>query len=232
MSKLLESCLLCNSTDKLDTTSAKFDSKTYNVSVCSNCIDDASPKVLREALTNKLDKFKVLIENAKALGVDLTMDTLIGAGQSLVVPTASAPVPVAAPVAAPPKSKQIEQAPKMISLRDEKGNQLPATTYLVTKQKIDAPMARMNKKEGVEPLKTEIPSKIVSNSGTLHVTIRNMSSKEFDDRFKAQAHRSTQMNEDVTKFVPCHACAGEGWIKTGNNKQPTLCKECDGVGSK
>lgn len=230
MSKLLEACLVCNASSSLDTTTVKVDGKPYAVAVCANCNDDASPKVLREAFSKKMEKFNILIKNAKELGVELTLESLIGAGNSLVVPTVAQPaVTTQAPVAKQPAQPS---APKATALRDDKGNVLPATTYLVQKQKIDAPMARRNKSEGVEPLKTEIPSKIVSNSGTLHVTIRNMSSKEFDERFKAQAHRSTATNEDVTKLTPCHVCAGEGWVKQQNNKQPILCKACDGVGSK
>lgn len=233
MSKLLESCLICNSTTSLDTTTVKVEGKTYSVSVCGNCNDDASPKVLRESFAKKMEKFNILIQNAKELGVELTLEALIGAGNSLVVPTA---VPVAAqqavPAAPAARPQPVQAAPKSMALRDEKGNLLPATTFLVTKQKIDAPMSRRSKSEGVEVLKTEIPSKIVSNSGTLHIEIRNMSSKQFDDRFKAQAHRSTVANEDITKLTPCPSCAGEGWIKQGNSKQPVLCKECDGVGAK
>lgn len=232
MSKLLEVCLVCNASTSLDTTIVKVDGKPYSVAVCGSCSDDASPKVLREAFSKKMEKFNILIKNAKELGVELTLESLIGAGNSLVVPTVVQPAAPPPAVAAPVKQTAQPPAAKATALRDEKGNLLPATTYLVQKQKIDAPMARRNKSEGVEPLKTEIPSKIVSNSGTLHVTIRNMSSKEFDERFKAQAHRSTVSNEDVTRLTPCHVCAGEGWIKQSNNKQPVLCKECDGVGSK
>ncbi len=231
MSKLLGTCIVCNKEGSLDTTQVKYEEKSYTVSLCTTCADDASPKQLRESLIARFDKFKVLIENAKSLGVELTIDTLIGAGTGLMVAAPkAAPVPATMPAPAPIAPAAPKEV-KMVRLSDEKGEHyVPPAVYAVEHQPIPAPQSTRNMREGADVRQIMVPKKIQSNSGTLYVDYKKMSSKDFDDRFRAQAARSIHGNEDLTKLTPCSACDGQGWTRE-DKKPPVACKQCDGRGT-
>ena len=228
MSKLLGACLLCNKSENLNTTEVKFEDKVYAASLCTTCEEDASPKIMRKALAEKFEKLKQLIETAKSLGVELTMESLVSSGSKLTVATpvgASAPAPA---VQAPPA--QMQSAPvfktdKVIRLQDDKGNRVAPETY-----QVELKEAQVLVYDGSVAGRIPIPKTIVSNSGVLHVDVKKMTSRDFDNRFRAQAARSLNSSNGIegVRDNPCQACNSAGW--TG--RPPVLCKECDGTGTR
>lgn len=227
MSKLMSSCIICSGETNLNTTmDVKQEDAKYTVSICTTCEDEASPKKVREALLLQLEKFKKLIEDAKGLGVTLTLDQLTGTGKGLLVAKpAVAPAPVAQPT-----NQAIPTAPTQDRLTDERGNLKPAVNYSVTHQVIPPPYvdSRVHTSQDKANMPgIAIPSKMVGNTGTTYVSVHKMSSSEMQERFRRQAMRSMG-GEDISQYRECQTCGGQGM--TGTKKQPVSCKACDGTG--
>ena len=90
MIQMTKTCVICKAATSLNTqTLIKIEEQQYQVSVCGNCEDNASPKVVREALSKRLELLRAMcLEVNSLLGGDLTIDKIISGRVSQPAPAA------------------------------------------------------------------------------------------------------------------------------------------------
>lgn len=208
-----------------------YESKEYAVQVCTACEDEATPKVIREKISLKVEKFKKLIEDAKSLGLDLTLETLLNKNDGLIVVTpVQANAPAAPIVPVQPAQTQIQPKVEPERLLDEKGNRIRPQQIKLKEMQVYAG----NLHGSGRPI--ALPKKEVGNTGTTYYNITKTTDKDLQERFRRQAQKSNSENlhdrMEPSRYKMCSNCAGEGHMTkvVGGKKAVELCKVCDGAG--
>lgn len=204
-----------------------YEGKDYAVQVCTECEDEATPKKVREAISGRMDKYNDLIEKAKELGVELTLEALLAKNEGLVLAT---PAPVQPMVPAAPIQPTIQQhvqmAPQAVEERllDEQGNRIRNQQIKSKEMQI----VEANLHGSGRPI--ALPKKEIGNTGTTYYTVKRVTDKELQERFKKQAARS--QGDESFHMQPCSSCGGNGHhVKVkGGRKVPEICAKCDGSG--
>ena len=225
----------CGCDDGCDTTKMEVthQGKPYAVLVCTNCEDEATPKNIREKIQARLDKYQKLVDDAKELGVELSVEALMAKADGLVVATPVESVEVARPPTgfaaveqAPTVQKHMAPPPEEERLLDEQGNRIRGQ-QIKTKE---VQVVEANLHGSGRPI--AIPKKEVGNTGTTYYQINRMTDAELQNRFRQQAARSQQNPNAPSEYHPCQSCGGEGHsVKiVKGSKEVQICKDCDGVG--
>jgi hypothetical protein len=252
-----KNCVFCNTTDNLNTEMSVTleDGNKVQAWVCDQHAEEATVKSVREAYCAKLDKFKELLEAAKALGFDLSAI----AGKPEVAPQ---PKPQEKPR---PVTEKAPSKPQMVELEDnenvvdtarldnarafistggqtEYGSVQGFSNYSLDggKDKLSpelrqgkAHLAMMEGRDG-QPL--IIPDKRVDGTGVTTIKIvKNTNDDVLQRRFKQMAKDS--MEDKVPDFAhngysattkECPFCRGQGTIL--NAKKLVECPKCHGSG--
>lgn len=228
----------CGCDEGCDTTKMEvtYEGKPYAVLVCTNCEDEATPKNIREKIKARIDKYQKLVDDAKELGVELSIDALMAKQDGLVVATPQQPQPEeSVEVARPPAGfaavphTPIQQPMPVVQeerLLDAQGNRIRGQ-QIKTKE---VQVMEANLHGSGRPI--ALPKKEVGNTGTTYYQYNRMTDADLQNRFRKQAARSQMDPNNPSEYRPCQACGGEGHsVKTiKGKKEVQICKECDGIG--
>lgn len=212
-------CIFCERNDDLTISmSVKVADINYNVSICSEHEDEASPKMIRERVSQVLNE----IENAKKLlaiwGID-EVDRVFDGPTPPTRPAVSTKKPTGTqrPTITPDR-KQVREE---LDMESKDPNKPPET---VSKE-----MERITTPGGDQRV---IPKKITdAEGGTTEVRIVNTGGDQaLQKRFKGMADRSkTNKGPDFVHSYDvkdCPVCGGSGVSSINNQK----CPKCDGGG--
>lgn len=226
----------CGCDDGCDTTKMEVthQGKSYAVLVCTNCEDEATPKNIREKIQARLDKYQKLVDDAKELGVDLNVETLMAKADGLIIATPHVDVPrpptgfaaVESTAPAAPIQQSMQPQTEEERLLDEQGNRIRGQQIKSKEMQV----MEANLHGSGRPI--ALPKKEVGNTGTTYYSINKMTDADLQNRFRKQAARSNQDPNNPSEYRPCQACGGEGHsVKQVNNKKEVeICKTCDGIG--
>lgn len=74
MMKFDQKCIMCESPEDLNTTmSVKIENEKYDVAICDEHADNATPKKIKEVVSSKLEELKSLMEKMKEFGLEVNM---------------------------------------------------------------------------------------------------------------------------------------------------------------
>jgi hypothetical protein len=206
MVDLSHACVLCKGATGLNTRSTiKIIDAEYQVAVCTNCEENASPKVMRAALTSLIERATGVCQEIGAyLGREITLDSLCSPS-----PRALAPVVADAQeqlhshgVSAPVAGVKIVNKPIQ---RDQRraGGAPPAAP----RQKIAEPRDVTGK-----PLRLPQDVVVLENQEPVKSDIRTaVGERRYNDGYNQ-----------------CHHCGGDGG--TNANGKTVLCQVCNGSG--
>lgn len=252
----MTNCIFCGSTTKLNTEMSITldDGQKIQVHICEDHAEEATVKSAKQAYMVRLDKLKVLLEQAKALGLDLN---------SLQPKTQS--TPVAVPKQAQVAQPTVVQAQPVLDLDDSEnvvdtdridrarpfvstgGQTEYGSVPSFSNYNLDGgtdklpPEARKGKAhlammEGRAGQPIIIPDKRIDGTGTTTIKIiKAESDATLQSRFKKMAGDSLQ--DKVPDFAhagyssgvkDCPFCRGQGNIKNGSKLID--CPKCQGSG--
>jgi hypothetical protein len=248
-----EKCVICDKATDLNTkmTITLENGDKVIVQICDEHAEDTTVKVARKAYLEKQDKIKELIEHAKSLGLEISINP---SGLSIATEKQEKVAePQKTPKAMPVEEQKLDNAKNRIptSVLDSKrfdiqinNNQghpsMPAYNTSSLEDKLPegalegfAEVAIVEGRSG-QPL--VIPQKRTDRTGTTHITIKNSESdRTLQDRFKSMANAS--MADKMPDFArggysdttrKCPVCRGTCIIKMKNEEKP--CPKCNGSG--
>lgn len=236
MIDLITSCIISRSADDLNTQMVvKLDGQEFRVAICDKCEDEASPKVIKEKLRERLRILKGLCNEANVLlGTNLTLDSLYALGVQTSnacqpPPVAAQPPPVVQPVGhagAPPRraGRQPVISNKPIS-RDRAS--MPSRAAQARAPDMPSQRPAQGPKAAGGTASIDIPGmtdgRLVKEDQTGHTEIRIM------ENVNPIASRSGAMLETSHRDPHwCPQCLGEGIIQHGG--QTSECRACGGSG--
>lgn len=241
-------CLLCDSDAALNTLmKVNVEDTSYEVAICEECEDDASPKAIRKIVQSKisaadsakvelLTKMESLVEEAAALGIDLDFLKPKEEKRS------------AAP-AQPVKREEVEidareykvSQPRAIEVpRSAQGENLEQYDPLPTHQPLklkDGTVAKPPREKTLESqvYETEsgrpilIEKKKVGESGETDIRITNFTDTDLQRRAKKLARMEHSWNPKLGgshALSECSFCGGTGVTRIGKKD----CPKCGGSG--
>jgi hypothetical protein len=208
MVDLSHACVMCQSTTALNTrTTIKVTEDEYQVSVCSVCEDNASPKLMRASLIALLERLSSFCKEATAfLGIEVNLAKICcpsPAPAALVAATVDAP---RNPISSSQQGGGVRVVNRPIQ-RDQRRNGNPppqAARQKVAAQPVDAAGKPLSLPKDIVVLENAQP--VASHIGV-----------EIDERMSFKQGYNT-----------CHHCNGEGGTVSG--KVTSLCPVCGGSG--
>lgn len=243
-------CVFCNTTDNLNTqfTITVNDAKVV-VQICDAHAEEATVKSAKEAYLRKDEQIKALLEQAKALGLDIapTKSGLLIASSPDRTPT---PADVQRSTIATPSFTMDVNDPNVVPTDrvDRRSDQSSAsiggsqngisvesnTSYNLGNllpEEVRKGYAKMGTVEGRNGQQLAIPVERVDGTGSTRIRVRKSDDTALQKRFKQMAANS--MNDNVPDFArsgyqntmrTCPLCTGKMVI---NGKD---CPKCGGTG--
>lgn len=256
-------CVFCDATDNLNTQmNVTIDDGTkVTVFICDTHAEDATVKTAKNAYTIKQDKIKVLIEQAKALGFNLTGMEQQG---GVLVPTLAKPPRPAAPAAeASPAQPEALEGDQVISteILDSRrgmqsvGGQLDGVGHVTSHSSHDLSglqsklpedarkgKAKMAIVEARVGMPIAIPETRIDGLGTTRIRVtKKENDGTLQSRFKKMAKDSIELDRtpDFARSgyqntqAECPICRGTCVIKqnVGGVVKEVSCPKCGGLGS-
>lgn len=258
----MSQCVFCDATTNLNTQlNVTLDDGTkVSVLICDTHAEDATVKTARAAYVVKQDKIKAVIEQAKALGLNIT--GMEQQGRILVPTMAPKPAPVveqhtpAAPVAATLEGDQVIATEILDSRRGMQsiggatdfghvaGHASHDFTGLQSKLPEEARKgkAKMTVVEAREGMPIAIPETRVDGTGTTRIrVVKKEDDGKLQQRFKRMAKDSIEKDKtpDFARAgyqntqAECPICRGLCTIKqnVGGTVKDVTCPKCGGMGS-
>lgn len=248
-----QSCVFCNSSDNLNTsfTISLDNGEKIVVMICDEHAEDATVKSAKIAYMQKKSQIDALLEQAKALGLELVESNGLALMKSKPAP---APAPIQ-PRTNKPKQDVITEdndyiptevidgrnAPMPIISSNTAGVESYSTADLNSiRGKLPENALKGQAKIGVFEGRQGQPITLVKQRkdglGTTNVQIvKKENDRALQDRFKRMADNS--MRDDTPdfaksgyhrSFTDCSLCRGSGEVKHGN--QLITCPKCQGSG--
>jgi hypothetical protein len=250
-----EKCVICDKSTDLNTklTIALENGDKVAVQICDEHAEDTTVKIARKAYLEKQDKIKELIEHAKSLGLEISINP---SGLSIATEKpGKSPEPqkvmphnsVSEGQIKPENGKNviptsiIDSKRFNVQINNNQGHpSLPAYSTSSLEDKLPegalegfAEVAIVEGRGG-QPL--AIPQKRTDRTGTTHITIKNnQSDRTLQDRFKNMASASMHDKIDFARggyndtTRKCPICSGLGLIRMKNEEKP--CPKCNGSGT-
>jgi len=246
-------CIYCGSAKNLNTsmTVTLDDGIKHTVDICDEHAEEASIKSVKEAFITKQAQIKAVLEQAKALGLNISE-----VGGISIAQAESAPQPQQPPQPQPKAKEQPELDDDFIPTdRIDKdrtitsvggntamGNVPSYQSYDVANVRGDLPedllkgKVKMEVMEGREGQPIAVPKQRVDGTGTTSINIsRAENDSKLQERFKKMAAGS--MSDNTPDFArsgyanttaTCPICRGDGTVKMGAKSQ--MCPKCGGSG--
>lgn len=247
----INTCIFCNATDNLNTqmTITKEDGTKVAVKICDVHSEEATVKSAREAYNTRLDQIKAVMDQAKALGLNIEES---GSGLSVARETAK---PIDRQASANKNGLILDpNDPSVISTQRLQSREFRSVTGVVDgasleshsdyspstlADKLDPTVldgyAQMAINEGRAGQQIAIPAIRQDKTGTTTIIINKT---ENDATLQARSKRLAQasMSNDGMSYKDgyaghrvCPLCRGVGFINTG--KARPVCPKCNGLGN-
>jgi hypothetical protein len=253
-------CIYCGSTKNLNTslTVTLDDGIKHTVNICDEHAEEASIKSAKAAFMTKQAQIKEVIEQAKALGLNISETGSLALAESQPEP---------APVESAPAEKQpktIQQSSAEINPDDDDfiptdvvdrsrpmtsvggnttmGNVQSYSSYDMSGTRGDLPeevlkgKVKMEVMEGREGQPIALPQQRIDGTGTTSIHIaKTEDDRKLQERFKQMANES--MGDKTPDFArsgysnttaTCPICRGDAIVKMGAKSQ--ICPKCNGSG--
>ena len=251
----INTCIFCTAAANLNTqmTITNDDGTKVAVKICDEHAEEATVKSAREAYNNRLAQIKAVMDQAKALGLNIGGGLVIEEDKSGLAIVSSVP------------SKDISTKPQTAIMLDKSDPNVIPTNRLNSREfrsvagavggasleshnkydtgnladKLDPSVldgyAQMTINEGRTGQQIAIPAIRQDKTGTTTITIKK---SENDATLQARTKRLAQasMNDENMSYKdgyaghrPCPLCRGVGFINTGKAKP--ICPKCNGVGN-
>jgi len=68
-------CIICGASEKLNTTMTVQVETSYEVVLCDGCAEETTPKMVKEAVKEKISEYSQLLEKMKEFGINVTGET-------------------------------------------------------------------------------------------------------------------------------------------------------------
>ena len=250
----MQQCIYCSTNKDLNTqlTITLDNGNRYTVDICDEHAEEASIKSAKAAYLAKQDKIQIILEQAKALGLNISET-----GAGLVI-AEQKPTPTPTP---PPKPAHKTQIPEtddgfistdMIDNRNRSMSSMGGNTQMgsvESHQSYDTSQARgalpddalkgrvkMTVVEGREGQPLSLPQQRIDGTGTTRINvIKSETDQKLQERFKKMAQSS--MGGQAPDFArdgyrnttsTCPICRGDGVVNMGKSSQ--TCPKCNGSG--
>lgn len=244
----IKQCVFCDNTNTLNTQMSINDNgQMISVFICDEHAEDATIKSAKEAYSAKKDKIQALLEQAKALGLNIS-ETSSGLSivqeqkQSVSVPrVVSSELDVNDPNVVPTAKLNVNRPIASVggevsghSVQSHTSFDMSSLSEKLPEEVLNghAEMAMVEGRSG-QPL--VIPKTRVDGTGTTRITIQKTDDNILQNRFKKMANDS--MNGNTPDFARagyqnttanCPVCRGNGTVK--NAGKNTVCPKCTGTG--
>lgn len=249
----MSTCVYCGVSENLNTTlQITLDNgEKVTVAICDEHAEEATIKSARVAYTNKQKQIDDFLAQAKALGLNISINT----GNNLSV--------VQAPVQQAPVQQAPQYAPQQVSQAQPilEGDDVVSTDFIdnkmmrsvggggvesfssfqagSSKDKLDPNLLRGRAKitmmEGREGIPIAIPERRVDGTGTTRIKIsKRENDQNLQNRFKRMAEDSIRDRSPDFKsgyrdsMKSCPLCHESGSIR--NMNQDIVCPKCQGSG--
>ena len=249
----MSTCVYCGVSENLNTTlQITLDNgEKVTVAICDEHAEEATIKSARVAYTNKQKQIDDFLAQAKALGLNISINT----GNNLSV--------VQAPVQQAPVQQAPQYAPQQVSQAQPilEGDDVVSTDFIdnkmmrsvggggvesfssfqagSSKDKLDPSLLRGRAKitmmEGREGIPIAIPERRVDGTGTTRIKIsKRENDQNLQNRFKRMAEDSIRDRSPDFKsgyrdsMKSCPLCHESGSIR--NMNQDIVCPKCQGSG--
>lgn len=250
-------CIYCGTAKDLNTsmTVTLDDGVKHTVNICDEHAEDASIKSVKEAFIAKQAQIQAVLEQAKALGLNISDVGGITVAQAEPAPPSAPPSP-SAPQGQPTAKEQPELGDDFIPTdmidkdrtitsvggNTDMGNVASYQSYDISGTRGDLPddvlkgKVKMEVMEGREGQPLAVPQQRVDGTGTTNINInRSENDGRLQERFKKMA--ASSMGDQTPDFAragysnttaTCPICRGDGTVKMGAKSQ--MCPKCDGSG--
>lgn len=238
-------CVVCESTNNLNTemTIKLDDGSRVQVDLC-DLHEDLNARQAKEAFLARQEKINALLENLKALGVNLNIGPAVQTQSGLIVPMPQPTAPTPAPAQVPQAPRQPSQSITVEELASE--DDMIVDTSLVDGRVIKSvggstefgtvashssvttaglkdrlPEEVLQGKvalsivEGRSGVPIQIPTKRVDGTGVMTVRVQKTTDAELQDRFKKLGNESRQ--------------DGGADFRNGYEVRETMCPVCRGA---
>jgi hypothetical protein len=254
----MSQCVFCEAVENLNTQMSVTleDGTKVTVVICDVHAEDATVKTARNAYLDKKKKIDALLEQAKALGLNLSGFVQQG---NLLVPAAKPAAPVIQEQAVPSRQMAVEElsgenviSTEIIDSRPGMQSVGGSTDFgnVAAHQSLDPNSfssklpagarkgrAKMVTVEGREGMPISIPETRVDGTGTTHIRIvKKENNLSLQSRFKKMADDSI-IRDSPPNFAregyqntqtTCPICRGDCSIRQGSKS--VVCPKCGGLG--
>lgn len=245
----INTCIFCNSTDNLNTqmTITREDGNKVVVKICDDHAEDATVKSAREAYNTRLEQIKVVMEQAKALGLNIeesrsglsvarenTRPAIDTTNKNSLILDPNDPSVITTQRLQSREFRSVTGVVDGASLESHNDYSPNTLTDKLDPTALEG-YAQMAINEGRAGQQIAIPAIRQDRTGTTTIIINKT---ENDATLQARSKRLAQasMSNDGMNYKDgyaghrvCPLCRGVGFINTG--KARPVCPKCKGLGN-